>query len=168
LDRSLGEIAAKLPKTTLLIAGVEPSWEDEHQRLWWYSGGLKNRCGEIIRAGTSLQNRLIEVAGFRLLAFVCGELWDGGSEFDIAKNAEGVDVIVDAAHGSVNRAWDRAAEPWPRCAFQRTFLHLGRVCGGILAQAHEADSGGGYVRRQDNWVVYKGELPFPDIEVIAL
>jgi hypothetical protein len=107
----------------------------------------------------------LEVGGFRLRAFVCGELCDGGCGFDIAHDLQGIDVVLDAAHGSITRRWDRAAQPWPRGAFQRTFRQLGTVCGAILSQAHEADAGAGYVRRQDNWVVFKGELPFPEVEI---
>jgi len=168
LDRRFGEVACQLPEHTRLGIGVEPSWEDEHQRLWWYRWGVKSRCSEIVRAGTPLQDRLVEVGGFRLLPFICGELWDGGSGFDITRDTVGVDVVIDAAHGSVNRVWDRAAEPQRRWAFQRAFLRLGKACGGMLAQAHEMDTGDGYVRRQNNWVVYKGEMPFPEVEVAAV
>ena len=76
-------------------------------------------------------------------------------------------MVVDAAHASVARAWDREATP-PRYIFQRAFHSLGQCCGGMLAQAREADSGNGYARRQDNWVVYQGELPFPEVEIVTL
>jgi hypothetical protein len=166
LDRRLGDLASQLPADTRLGVGVEAS--DTDQKIWWYSGCRIARSPEIVRAETQMQDRLVEIGGFRLLAFVCGELWNGGSGFDITRDTVGVDVVLDSAHGSVNRVWDRAANPRRRWAFQRTFRHVGEVCGGMLAQAHEADAGHGYVRRQDNWVVYKDELPFPDVEVIEL
>jgi hypothetical protein len=114
-----------------------------------------------------MTDRRIEILGFRLLAFVCGELCDGGSGFDPETNTTGIDVVLDAAHGSVARAWNRDALP-QRFMFQRAFRALGQYCGGMLAQAHEADSGDGYARRQDNWVVYRGESPFPDVEIVSL
>ncbi len=166
LDRRLGAISATLPKDTLLAVGAEQSWETHEQKVWWYTAGSRARSGEVVRDATALADRVLDVGGFRLLLFVCGEFWDGGSGFDMTRDTKRIDVVLDAAHGSINRVWDRAAEPWPRCAFQRTFLYLGRVCGGMLAQAHEADTGGGYARRQNNWVVYRGELPFPETEVI--
>lgn len=151
IDRRLCDLAARLPPDALVCVGVEDSWEDEAQRLWLYAGGVSARVREIVRADTTLQWRSLQVAGFRLLAFVCGELWDGGGGFDPA-NAEGVDVVLDAAHGSVNRVWDRAAEPWPRCAFQRAFLKLGNKCGAVLAQAHEAE-------RQTRQALHPGLCP---------
>lgn len=168
IDRRLGVLASTLPPDSLLAVGVEQSWKDSDQQIWLYSAGDRVRRGEIVRANSDMEHRQFVIGGFRLLFFVCGELWDGGSGFDMARNMEGVDVVLDAAHGSINRVRDRAAEPWPRNAFRRTFLHLGKVGGGILAQAHEVDAGNGYVRRQDNWVVYKGELPFPEVEVVTL
>jgi hypothetical protein len=111
-----------------------------------------------------MADRSIQVGRFRVLAFVCGELFDGGSGFDAVTDTAGVDLVLDAGHASVARAWDRAAMP-PRFAFQRAFATIGRYCGGMLAQAHDA---GDYARRQDNWVVYRGQLPFPEVEVDAV
>lgn len=114
-----------------------------------------------------MAERRIEIGEFRLLAFVCGELCDGGSGFAPATDTVGFDVVLDAAHASVARAWNSEAEP-QRFVFQRMFRTLGRYCGGMLAQAHDADSEEGYARRQDNWVVYRGESPFPEMETRAL
>jgi hypothetical protein len=168
IDRRLGAISERLPKDTLLAVGVEQSGEAHEQKIWWYSAGDRSRCGEVVRDATALEGRVLEVGGFRSLLFVCGELWDGGSGFDMSRDATSIDVVLDAAHGSINRVWDRAAAPRRRWAFQRAFLRLGRICGGMLAQAPEADAGEGYARRQNNWVVYRGELPFPEVEVIDL
>ena len=166
LDRRLGELAMRLPADTRLCVGVEPTSDD--QWLWWYKGSVSSRFREIVQNCTEMQDRRIEVAGFRLLVFVCGELWDRHERgFNSARDTVGIDVVLDAAHGSINRVWDRVADPGRRWAFQRAFGHLGDVCGGMLAQAHEA--GNDYVRRQDNWIVYKDELPFPDeVKVIEL
>lgn len=165
IDQEVGDLASRLPPESLLLVGVEPSWHDPDQRIWCYGGGDRTRRKNIVRAEADMVDRLLEVGEFRLLVFVCGELWDGGSGFDLATHTAGVDVVLDAAHASVGRWWDRAAEPSRRCAFQRTFRRLGRVCGGVLAQAHEAESGKESLRRKDNWVVCRGEWPFPDVEV---
>jgi hypothetical protein len=168
LNREIGDLAVRLPKESLLGVGVEPSGRLGHQWLWWYTGRSCWRRTVIIRAETAMRDRLLELCGFRFLGFVCGEPWDGGSGFNLALDTAGVDVVLDAAHASINRWRDRAAQPARRCAFQRMFLRLGEACGGILAQAHEADAGAGLVRRLDNWVVYRGELPFPEVEVRAI
>lgn len=165
LNRQLGNLALGLPSEKVLGIGVEQSPEYADQRIWWYRGESRTRYGETVRANTSMSERLIEVGGFRLLAFVCGELYDGGSGFDPAADTDDIDVVLDAAHGSVARAWNRVAMP-PRCAFQRAFATIGQYCGGALSQAH--DEGDEYARRQDNWLVYRGELPFPDVEVAEI
>jgi len=79
LDRELGEQALRLPGDSLLGAGVEPSDRDSDQRMWWYAGGNRTVRKVIVRAGTRMQDRLLEVGGFRLPAFVCGEICDGGA-----------------------------------------------------------------------------------------
>lgn len=112
-----------------------------------------------------MDDRLVEVGDFGLLALVCGELYDKRSGFQIDKNFDCIDVVVDTVHGSIDREWDRAAEALRWRPFQRMFRRLGNVCGAVLAQAHEADTAKKYVRRQDNWVVFKDELPFPEVEV---
>ena len=167
LDRRIGDLARRLPADTVIGVGVEQSWATADQRIWWYTGASRTRSHETVRNESTMADRRIEIGEFRLLAFVCGELCDGGSGFDPATDTTGIDVVLDAAHASVARAWDREAEP-QRFVFQRMFRTLGRCCGGMLAQAHDADSGDGYARRQDNWVVYRGESPFPEVEVRAL
>jgi hypothetical protein len=167
LGERIGDLVGRLPPETILGVGVEQSCAYTDQRIWWYSGGSRCRIRETVRCETPMAERRFEIAGFTLLAFVCGELCDGGSGFDPRANVTGIDVIVDAAHASVVRAWDRNAEP-QRFMFHRAFRFLGRHSGGMLAQAHAADSGNGYARRQDNWVVYRGELPFPEVAVFEL
>lgn len=165
LNRRLGALTAALPFDQVLGVGVEQSPEYTDQRIWWYRGGSRVRHRETVRAESPMPDRRIEVGGFRVLAFVCGELCDGGSGFDAPTDTAGIDVVLDAAHASVARAWDRAAIV-QRFAFHRAFGTLSRYCGGMLTQAH--DAGEDYARRQDNWVVYRGELPFPDVEVVAI
>jgi hypothetical protein len=167
LDGRIGDLAFHLPADRIIGVGVEQSYADADQRIWWYSGGSRTRNRETVRGESSMTDRRIEVGGFRLLAFVCGELCDGGSGFDAEIDTTGIDVVLDAAHASVARAWDREAAP-QRFMFQRAFRTLGQYCGGMLAQAHEVDAGDGHARRQDNWVVYRGEPPFPEVEIVPL
>ena len=164
LDGRIGELALRLPADTILGVGTERSCADPDQRIRWYSGGSRTRNQETVRGESSMTDRRVEIGGFHLLAFVCGELCDGGSGFDPERDTTGVDVVLEAAHASVARAWDREAAP-QKFMFQRAFRTLGQYCGGMLAQAHEADSDDGYARRQD---IYRGERPFPEVEIVGL
>ncbi len=111
LDSRLGDLASRLPRDTIIGVGVEQSSAYADQRIWWYSGVTRTRDRETVRTESPMAERRIEVGGFRLLAFVCGELCDGGSGFDPETDTAGIDVVLDAAHASVARAWDREATP---------------------------------------------------------
>jgi len=91
LDAQLGDLTSRLSPDTIIGVGVEQSYADADQRIWWYSGGSQSRLRETVRTESSMADRRIEVAGFRLLAFVCGELCDGGSGFDVDNDTSAID-----------------------------------------------------------------------------
>src|SRR5262245_14444153 len=104
LDGRIGDLAVDLAADKIVGVGVEQSCADADQCIWWYSGGSRTRIRETVRGESSMTDRRIEIGGFSLLAFVCGELCDGSSGFDPETDTTGVDVVLDAAHGSVARA----------------------------------------------------------------
>lgn len=165
LTQLLGEQAAALPKDTMLAIGVDKGSEDALQEQWWFRGGRSEPERQLVRGAMlkgEMKERTFQVDGFHVLGFVCGELWDGGSGFEFQKHTAGLDLVLDLAHASINRLWDRTVRPERRCAFQRTFFDLKLKCGAMLAYAHDMDTKAGIVRRQNNWILFKKENPFPE------
>jgi hypothetical protein len=142
------------------------------QEQWWFRGGHNEPVARLVRAATDLAKRKFRVGKFSVMGFVCGEVWDGGSSFNPSKDTAGIDLILDLAHASLNRVWARNVRPYPRCAFQRMLFDLRTKCGAMVAFAHDVDlkerslvrdpKERSLVRRQDNWIVFRGENPFPD------
>jgi len=164
LPALIGEIAAALPENCALAVGVDELDDDAFQSQWWFKGGSPDRIRHIYRCTSrdiNLQHRIVSIGEFSVIGFLCGELWDRGRAFDYEKDSRGIDIVIDLAHASINRTWDGAVRPKRRCAFQRTFFDIRSNCGAMLAQAHDKDTASGLVRRQQNWIVFKGEFPFP-------
>lgn len=159
VEKALLRTTGDLPAHAYVLAGVDLDDDEyENQELW-----LVNR-GKLIREPTmryvqAPHERIFEVDGFRVLPFVCGEIYDGG--FNPEADLKKVDVVVDAAHASVNRAHDRDRR-WSYAPFQRMFLDIAPHAAAVLAHAH--DDNERLVRCRNNWVVFRDEAPFPKPE----
>lgn len=160
IEQRLGSLAAGMPKDSFLIIGVDRD-EGKAQELWFYRGGESARFQCVARGDVPAK---IDLAGFKVLAFVCGAIYDpkDGNPLDSARHLDDVDVVLDAGHVSLNRVRDRVVPiQRRRWAFQRKLQEISRHCGAIFSHAH----GGQYdarVRDCDNWIAYRGGAPFPD------
>lgn len=158
VEKALLRTTRDLPAHAYILAGVDlDNDEYEHQQLWLAKGGWLVR-EPIRRYVQPPHERIFEVEGFRVLPFVCGEMYDGGVSFDPKTDLMKVDVVVDAPHASVNRSHDRELR-WSYAPFQRMFLDIAPYAAVVLAHAH--DDNERLLRCRNNWVVYRGESPFP-------
>lgn len=161
----LGGFAHSLNPDVWLAIGVDLSGETHtKQELWWFRGGSEELQHKDVRGVTPADDRMVAIGPFNIKAFICGGIFGyHGVEPLIPEDLAGVDVVLDAAHASMNRKRDAEADEntlYPRWAFQRTICRLGDHCGAVFAQARGADAS--LVRNCDNWIVYRGERPFAD------
>jgi len=161
---ALGAFASGLRDGVWLAIGVDMSRCYEAQEFWWFRGGESTHQCRVFRNRTPVADRVVTIGPFKVLGFVCGGIFgDHGIKCAVPDDVRGIDVVVDAAHASMNRQVDPAASASnlrPRWAFHRTLRRLGDHCGAVFAHAHGANDG--LVRNCDNWIVYRGENPFPN------
>jgi hypothetical protein len=80
---------------------------------------------------------------------------------DPRRDLDGIDVVLDAGHVSLNRIWTPLVPlSRRRWAFQRKIRQIADHCGAMFSHAHGPDFGV-KVRDCDNWIAYRGEVPFP-------
>lgn len=165
LADSIGDAIAEFSDHVILGVGVDKAGDTHSQEQWWFRGGKRTPERELIRGRCeSMAERTFQVGPFKILSFICGELWDGGSVFTVDQHLAGIDVVLDLAHASVNRTWDSTKRQKYRWPFQRAFFDLKDKCGGMLAFAHDLDTtppSCEYVLRKENWIVFHQEFPFP-------
>lgn len=157
VTKALLRVAGSLPAHAHVLAGVDEPDANDEQELWLVSGG--EIVGEPVRREDQpVHDRIFEVDGFRVLPFVCGEIYDGGITFDPETDLKKIDVVADAAHASVNRSHDPDRR-WSYAPFQRRFLDIAPHAAAVLAHAH--DNNERLVRCRNNWAVFRDKSPFP-------
>ncbi len=158
VERALGRVAADLPTDAHILAGVDLDDDEyQHQELWlWGSSGAE--AGPIHRRQKPVAARRLSVEGFVVLPFICGEMNDGTAGFVPKTDLARIDVVLNAAHVSVNRASD-PMNRWQYAPFHRSFLDIAPHTGAMLAHGHDDAE---RLRCRRNWVVYRGAAPFPN------
>jgi hypothetical protein len=107
---------------------------------------------------TPLSGRIVSHHSFRVMGFVCGEVWEY-SPADLVPALEEVDLVAVSAHSQVNRIWERAiSADYRRWPFHCRFALLAESCGAALAQARGVEEH--YVVNCDNWFVHRDASPF--------
>jgi len=159
IDQGVGSLAATMPTDSFLVVGVDRD-RGGTQELWFYRGGTQVRFHCVARGDAPTR---IDFAGFKALAFICGAIYDSsdGNPLDPARHLQDVDVVLDAGHLSLNRVWTPVVSLGrKRWAFQRKLQEISPYCGAIFSQSH-GNRYGTRVRDCDNWIVYRGDDPFP-------
>ena len=159
---TINNICKSLPPSVHLLVGIDYNGEARNQHLWYFQGKSPESFMDQNRI---LKSNPIKIGPFYVLPFVCGSIFgDGGIAIDCKKDLKGIDVIVDAAHVSLNSQRDRykdASLLFPRWAFHRVLRMIGdEGRGAVFSHSHDGDLL--LLRNRNDWVVFAFELPFPE------